>query len=148
MLKGLSAVPAMVTLTASGGAAAASLLCTDPAKGIPDLPTGVSQDPAGSNVANPYQCESTTGALSLGNTTPPTTALIGDPQDAAGDGALAVDSAVQEVTDQSNVAAIGTTDDGRNCVIYIDGSLQPTFDASAGNPIGASCLISLGIAKP
>ena len=41
LLKGLSAVPVVATLTPVSGSAA-SLLCTDPSKTAPSLPGGVS----------------------------------------------------------------------------------------------------------
>jgi len=139
VLRGLSAVPAMATLSAVGGsAAAASLLCSE--KGAAILPTPVAPD---GTTAPIYVCEDPANPLTLGNTVPQTTANIADPE--AG---VITSSPVQVVTDQANTAAIGTTNNSRNCVIYLDSGGQPTFDSSAGSAVGASCMISLGITTP
>ena len=132
LLRGLSAVPVVATLTPVS-ASTLSMACTE--KAPPDLPPDT-YSKTNNNVT--YQCLKKD-------------ANVGIPE---GFNATVDGNPTPVYTKTPGTAALGEYEYRKNgqtrqkqCVIYIDGDSQLTFQAKHNNPIAASCLMSLGITK-
>lgn len=142
LLRGLSAVPVVATLTPIS-ASALSMACTE--KPPPNLPTGTTAitDKPPNAAPGEYQCLTSGTSPAV----PPQTADVNDPFNGT-----VVNTDVL-TTGETGTAALGNYVDNntnpnptsRQCVIYIDGSGQYTYNSqSAGaSPIAASCMLSL-----
>ena len=130
LLRGLSAIPVVATLTPVS-ASALSLACNAPEKGVPNLPTGVT---AGTQTGSSnYLCAPTNTPIPSGYTA-----------------SVAPTGTTTVYNVEVGAAAVGDTNTSPNeqCVIYIDGTSNLTFDSTGGNnPIAVSCLVSLGLTQ-
>lgn len=141
LLKGLSAIPVVATLTPVS-ASALSLACNE--KTPPALPSGTSTyEPDASGVQ--YQC-----------LTPPDAGTAEGYNATVKDPLAGPDTPTAVYTKDTGSAALGDHTDSinptsRQCVIYLDGGNQLTYQSNAAggvNPIAASCMMSLGLTQP